>query len=284
MSRLRALAGVATVVVLPMVAIRFLHGLADRPWFQIDWADLSGWLATSSLTDAVSALVRLAALAVAYWSVAGTLAYLTAVFTGSERLITRVAPFTFPVVRRLADRLVAGTIAMGVMAAPLIASTDPPVPAPRPAEPVAHAYVPETRLVQGLSIDLPAPQPDTRSHDLPQAPAFAERPVTGPDDVPATLPHRQLKTPDGTPPITDVAGLAGTVEVVAAPGDHLWMLAERRLVAVSGRAVADHEVAPYWRATVDENLPRLRSGDADLIQPGETITLPDPAGFIPPGS
>jgi hypothetical protein len=286
MSRLRAFAGVATVVVLPMVAIRLLHGLADRPWFRIDWTDLPAWLATSSLTDAVSALVRLVALGVAYWSAAGTLAYLTAVFTGSERLITRVAPFTLPVVRRLADRLVAGTIAMGVMATPLIAATDSPVRPPAQAEPVAHAYVPETRLnTLDPAIANPVAPADAPPEDPPEAAAFAEHPVTRPDHVNDTLQHREPEAPDPAGPHgTEAADPAGTMQVVATTGDHLWMLAERRLQAVSGRVVADHEIAPYWRATVDENLPRLKSGNADLIQPGESITLPDPAGFIPPGS
>jgi nucleoid-associated protein YgaU len=285
MSRLRAFAGVATVVALPMVAIRLLHGLADRPWFHIDWSDLPSWLATTSFTDAVSALARLAALVVAYWSVAGTLAYLTAVFTGSERLMNRVAPFTFPVVRRLADRLVAGTIAIGVMTAPLVAATDPPVPAPPPAEPVATAYVPATRLVGAPTVDDAAAAPEDREDGPSEPPAFAERPVTRPDDLDHASQHRALEAADRAPMVaTEGAMTTGPIDVVAAPGDHLWMLAERRLVAASGRAVLDHEIAPYWRATVEVNLPRLRSGDADLIQPGETITLPDPADFIPEGS
>jgi hypothetical protein len=282
MSRLRALTAVATVVVLPMVAIRLLHGVADRPWFRIDWSDVPGWLATTSLADAVSALVRLAALAVAYWSLAGTLAYLTAVFIGSERLITRVAPFTFPVVRRLADRLVAGTIAMGVMTAPLIASTHPRPPPPLPAQPVADAYVPEARLTGHVP---PSEALEPPSEDRPDPVAFAGRPTTAPGDVQDNPPWEVPgPTDEPEPAVMDWAGGAGAVDVTVAPGDHLWMLAERRLAAVTGRAVADHEIAPYWRTTVDHNLPRLRSGDPDLLHPGETITLPDPAGFIPGGS
>ncbi len=287
MSRLRALAGVTTVLVLPMVAIRLLHGLADRPWFRIDWADPSGWLATTSLTDAITALARLAALVVAYWSVVGTIAYLTTVFSGSERLMTRVAPFTFPIVRRMADRAVAGTIAVGVMAAPLIASTHHPLPqAPPPAEPVAEAYVPSIRL----AADVPSiPTHGRPNANVPEPVTFAGRPVTSPGDARNGTPERPDPVEEVRPAAVG-AGVAepivvtGPVDVTVARGEHLWMLAERRLAAVTGRAVADHEVAPYWRATIDENLRRLRSGNPDLIEAGETITLPDPAGFIQPGN
>jgi hypothetical protein len=35
---------------------------------------------------------------------------------------------------------------------------------------------------------------------------------------------------------------------------------------------------------VDGNLPRLRSGDPDLISPGEIVTMPDPTPFTPAGN
>ena len=55
------------------------------------------------------------------------------------------------------------------------------------------------------------------------------------------------------------------------PGDHLWKISERHLVATR----AESAIAPYWRRVVQLNLPTLRSGDPDLIYPGELVTLPD---------
>lgn len=68
-----------------------------------------------------------------------------------------------------------------------------------------------------------------------------------------------------------------TVTVVA--GDHLWGIAERVLArarATSPDALAPHDVAAYWAATIAANRARLRSGDPDLVFPGEVIQLPNP--------
>ena len=56
-------------------------------------------------------------------------------------------------------------------------------------------------------------------------------------------------------------------------GDHLWALAERRMSEALGRPAADHEIAPYWREVISSN-PELRSGNPDVIYPGEVIVLP----------
>lgn len=64
--------------------------------------------------------------------------------------------------------------------------------------------------------------------------------------------------------------------VVVAPGDHLWAISERHLEAGLGRRPDDEEVAPYWRSVIELNRNHLRSGDPDLIYPGEEILLPAP--------
>jgi nucleoid-associated protein YgaU len=62
--------------------------------------------------------------------------------------------------------------------------------------------------------------------------------------------------------------------VVVARGDHLWKISERRLEEAFG---ADGPaVGPYWRQVIEVNRDGLRSGDPDLIYPGEVITVPDP--------
>lgn len=62
--------------------------------------------------------------------------------------------------------------------------------------------------------------------------------------------------------------------LVVEPGDHFWALAERQLTEAWGRAVSAEEVAPYWRNLVDANQARIRSGDPDLIFPGEQLSAP----------
>ncbi len=61
-------------------------------------------------------------------------------------------------------------------------------------------------------------------------------------------------------------------EVVVIPGDNLWRISARHLADLGD----DRGVGPYWRRVVEANRPHLRSGDPDLIYPGEEIRLPPP--------
>jgi hypothetical protein len=71
---------------------------------------------------------------------------------------------------------------------------------------------------------------------------------------------------------TEGAGTAsgGGVHVVE-PGDHLWSIAERTLLAATDGAPSVADTADYWRAVLAAN-PHLV--DPDLVYPGETIALP----------
>jgi nucleoid-associated protein YgaU len=62
-----------------------------------------------------------------------------------------------------------------------------------------------------------------------------------------------------------------------ASGDNLWAIARAHLAkARSGGSgePTNREVADYWMRVVEANRDGLRSGDPDLIYPGEEITLP----------
>lgn len=65
-----------------------------------------------------------------------------------------------------------------------------------------------------------------------------------------------------------------TTAVVVVAGDHLWKISADRLAEDLGRAATDVEIWPYWWEVIASNLPALRSGDPDLIYPGELIQLP----------
>lgn len=58
--------------------------------------------------------------------------------------------------------------------------------------------------------------------------------------------------------------------VVVEKGDHLWKISARHL----DERASNGEIAPYWRRVVEVNTPQLRSGDPDLIYPGEVVQLP----------
>lgn len=58
------------------------------------------------------------------------------------------------------------------------------------------------------------------------------------------------------------------------PGDHLWKIAGEHLTIVLERTPTESEHARYWVEVIDAARPVIRSGDPDLIYPGEEIPLP----------
>lgn len=58
------------------------------------------------------------------------------------------------------------------------------------------------------------------------------------------------------------------------PGDHLWKIAGEHLTIVLDRTPTESEHARYWVEVIDAARPVIRSGDPDLIYPGEEIPLP----------
>jgi nucleoid-associated protein YgaU len=62
-----------------------------------------------------------------------------------------------------------------------------------------------------------------------------------------------------------------------APGESLWTIARSNLAGGTGRGeseVRTREVAAYWLRLLAANRARLRSGNPDLIYPGEYVRLP----------
>ena len=60
-------------------------------------------------------------------------------------------------------------------------------------------------------------------------------------------------------------------------GEHLWSIAAGQVAMVTGKSPADlspADVAPYWLRVVELNRHRLRSGNPNLVYPGEVVELP----------
>jgi nucleoid-associated protein YgaU len=86
---------------------------------------------------------------------------------------------------------------------------------------------------------------------------------------------RALPAPTPAAPSAGVSLTA--VAVTVAPGDDLWRLAAARLAATADRSraeLADAEIAPYWLAVCEANRSVVRSGDVNLVYPGEVLVLP----------
>jgi hypothetical protein len=253
--RWRALLGTAVAIVLPVAAVIALHRLGSLEWLRIDFADLDGWARRSSIEDALAAVLRYVALVGAYWLAISSATYLLARLSGIARLIDATAILTLPAVRRVTDRLVIGTIAISALAGPAIAVTsqlsDPPGVAT--SDPIASRLNADT---SDQIIDLTTLDEAALEKLVPPRPPAARHEVAAPA------------------PVDSISIRADAhLEVIVTEGDHLWALAERRVSEVLGRPAADHEIAPYWRNVISSN-PELRSGNPDVIYPGEVIVLP----------
>ena len=197
------------------------------------------------LEPTLAAAIRLAGLAVGYWLAVSTVLYLIGRAGRLPGAIRAVGWATIGPVRRLIDGLVASAVVVGVgLPATAIAMTGPgyiPVPAGDPIEtdvPVPGSLLPGTLFLPTQQIPVPevgVPESVTTQTTIPNEPT----------------------------------------EVVVESGDHLWSLAEQRLAQVRGRGVSDAEIAPYWLKVIGVNLSRIRSGDPDLIFPGEIVLLPE---------
>lgn len=238
-----------------VLSIAALHRLAR--WFP------QGTLLDSGgpLEPAVAATFRLIGLGAGYWLAASTLLYLIGRASNLPTALRAVSWVTIGPVRRLVDGIVAGALVVTVGLPAHAGTTEP-------------GYV-------------PIPARDPTSAD----PATNQNPTPGNDDWPLA-PSTEI--PEGRrpadqapmPPITDPqaanlgsVGLPGpalveATEIVVRPGDHMWALAEERLSAARGRVVSDTEITPYWLQVVASNESSIRSGDPDLIFPGEVLVLP----------
>ncbi len=68
---------------------------------------------------------------------------------------------------------------------------------------------------------------------------------------------------------------SGPATVVVEQGDHLWSISADQLEARLAHPPSAAEITPFWREVIEKNRNQLRSGDPDLIYPGETVVLPD---------
>lgn len=109
------------------------------------------------------------------------------------------------------------------------------------------------------------------AHEPPPAEAVPADPAYVP--TPAG-PGTDTIEPETPPPADTSPKATAATTVVVVAGDHMWGLARSRMEVELGRTPTDTEIAPYWMSVVAENRGRIRSGDPDLIHPGEEIVLP----------
>ena len=257
---------VAALLIFELGAVVVLHLLGDSDLFQVGWSNFSDWLDTTPVEDVIAAGVRLIALGIAYWLLFSTLAYVIASFSRRSAAIRATAWMTLPPVRRLVRRSVALSIAASSIVVPLGPSVASLALGSRTSTVVME--VDPGGVISHSSADL---RSEDRSGD-----------EGGTDDEVLLPPHLQslpdpLLEPVVAPQPDSNAVLDPTTSHVhkVVRGENLWRIACQHLEEVSGRTnLAEHEIAPYWVRVIEANRLTIRSGDPDLIYPGEQIILP----------
>ncbi len=224
----------------PGVAV--LHALGGRLPSLSPPPGGADWLLRHPPAEVAFAVLRLVALALGWYLLVVTLGGLVARLLRLATLVSVVDVVTLPAVRRL----VSGAVGLSVVATSL----------------------PVLSSVGAADSEPPAVETMRR---LPDG-----APPAGPSMPPVTmrrLPDRQ--PPAEAPAPTNPSPAPGSWTV--RPGDHFWAVAERVLTDAWGRAPADPEVDPYWRALVKANQARLRDPhNPDLLFTGQTLAVPPP--------
>jgi hypothetical protein len=241
------------------LAVVALHRLGTVDGFAIPRRDLGLWLRQTPTEDVLLVGVRLAALVAAWWLLGSTLLYVAARVSRLHGAARAVGWATLPAVRRWVDRAAAVSIvAASALAAGRPAGADPP-PATSPASPP-------------VVIDL-----DHRDRSsLPASPPASVRTGRSGEAQPAPTTTPGAPPLPSAPPRESPGGARHTIT----PGEHLWSIAAEQVAASTGRtpaALSPADVAPYWSRVVEVNRHRLRSGNPNLVYPGEVIELPPPS-------
>jgi len=229
-----------------------LHQLGSAPGLVVDWGDPTAWLRTSSPEVVVAAILRQAGLLLGYWVLVSTAAY--AVARVGDHSILWVRFLTLPFTRRLVDRAIATSLAVSVLGSPLV-----------PAAATEHPAVFEA---SGDGI----PVPHVRVVGPPPAGPASTPPPTVADNTPSPKPLLDV----AKPATQDETTIAPEATHVVMEGDNMWTIAADYLTSSVGSSVDSSRIAAYWRVVIEHNRSTLRSGDPNLIYPGELIILPSP--------
>ncbi len=227
------------------------HGGLNRasanlaPW---SWPDVG------DTTTLLLSAIGLFALVVGTMSTLGTMAIIVSLVSPQMRWTDSLQPFALPVVRRLTTTCAA----LSLTAAATVGG----------ASPVGARTIdePARTTSQGIS-----DEPVVRTATLESAPSDAPH-------LPAIRADSQSSTERGMHPSgkTMIAQREATPEHIVVAGDNLWSIAKQHLAASGMSTLSSDTVASYWSDLIAANRDQLRSGNPNLIFPGERIVLPPP--------
>jgi len=254
-----------------------LHALGGVPGFAVDWQSPLTWINASAPADVMGAGFRYAGLAIGYWVLITTVLYYALSLVRAEHRPHWISLVTLPPIRRLIDGTLAASLAISVLAAPVASlRAEPAQPTPPP---IVFATSPD-------GIPVPHIGPAMNNHEptpvAEQTPAVTPQ-LDTPPEQPVAPPTSEARPTDAVQPAV-IANLPAVAAAVTGPatdstytverGDNLWTIAASRLRTVLGDKPTSAQIDDYWRTVIAANRDTLRSGDPNLIYPGEMILLP----------
>lgn len=252
MSSRTSSSGLTGLIAATAVFTLCLHQLGGTSDLAVDWSDPVGWFEASHAEDAIAAALRSIGLAIGYWVLGTTALYVAFGLRQRKHRPRWVTLLTHRRIRLIADRALAVTLTASIVATPI-----GPAAAESPSPPIV--FEAET---DGI------PVPHVRM------PVTADPPARAPDETTITDETPPLLTPIRTPPPVATVAVEQSQAYTVANGDNLWAIAATHIESVVDGDPSVPEVTEYWLRVVTANRDTLRSGDPNLIYPGEIVALP----------
>ena len=217
--------------------------------------------------NAIYGVIWLLALSLTGWIALTTLLSVVVYTARVPAAIRAVEWMTLPPIRRIGRRWAGLVLAMGsvTMAGAAGATVVPPIPlvggADQPVAAAPHSTDVSPDSAQGVYVPAaltPAVASARHERALPGSRSVA--------NAPPFLPR----------PITDLGshGMMETGAYTVRSGDNLWSISATHVASGGSGAPSLARVVAVWRQVVALNHDRLRSGNPDLVFPGEVILLP----------
>ncbi len=241
----------------------------DVPTDPTSWPQ---WWTSQDPLDSGAALGRWVALVLVSYLAVVSLLHLAAALAPRGRL-RRVARAATP---RFLTGLLAGAVV--VAGSSTVGATTPDQSTTSALD---GSNPPVMRVIEAAATQDTSPPPTTVAPPSPTTTTTTTSTIDMAAPTSATpLPY--LTSPPSAPSVTADEPMATAAEhavsvdeVVVAPGDHLWAIAERTIADRLGTSPTDAAIADYWRLLIETNRERLVDPhDPSLIHPGQLLVIP----------
>ena len=274
-----------------VVALGALH-LIPAPEFVVPLGpgEWRSWVNEVGPAVAIVGVIRLVAIALAWYLVLATVLGGGARLLGRRRVVAMADTVTPRFVRRLlasAGGLAVATAGLAVASAPFALGIDRPAGAREqvddgPALAALGRLTPVEVRVGSQGSGSPGPPPSRPGGADGGRDARGDGPGESDAEPPAEASTASFRVLD----LADLGALLTGAEQPAPKvddrwevgcGDHFWLIAEEILEDALGEVPDDDQVAVYWRRLIEANLDRLVAPDnPDLLVPGQVLTIPTP--------